>query len=131
MTDRVKMEIIWEVAELNFRFELQSLNAYLTSVGSSSVLETSTEEVALLDCFPLNPDQCFLFSVSPERTHEGLATRTVSERGAFGLALRKVMLQWSNVNKGPLMQELTTMSPSEAQLGELEKGVALIYSTVF
>ena len=56
MTDRVKMEIIWEIAKLNFRFELQSLNACLTSVGSSSVLETSTKEVALLDCFLLNPD---------------------------------------------------------------------------
>lgn len=80
-------EILWELAELNFRFELMALD-----------LRASTSQVdrqkLISACFPRTPGGASLIVVDLSVANHGLASPTLEERKEFLQALRKVMSSW-------------------------------------
>lgn len=119
-------EVLWELSELNFRFELSSLDRRASKI---------TNETAVLDrqdmicrCFPGN-------TLIVERSHatRGLASLDWRERLPILLRLRALMQDWCGNKPTPLLlQDRETLELySEHDVLALEDGIARFYTQSF
>lgn len=115
-------EILWELAELNFRFELSALD----SRASTSNVDRPKLVSA---CFPRPPTGASLVVVDLGAANRGLASPTLEERQEFLQALRKVMSSWRG--ELPPIIGVKKYRWSNEELEELEKVLAIQYCKTF
>lgn len=119
---RLVQEIIWELSELNFHFELLVLNAELNTketVGACSIQH----------CFPATETPHSLSSISFSRAHAGLAAVLTRGRAPYLFALRELMLKWEGVERTQLLPHIR--KSTDAGVDQLEEKVASTYIDMF
>ncbi|KAF9456928.1 hypothetical protein BDZ94DRAFT_1314660 [Collybia nuda] len=81
-------EIIWELAELNFHFELLALDSCATTESAAS------HQDLVAKCFPRTSLGASLLVADLSSANQGLAGASWDNRGDYVLALRKLMSSW-------------------------------------
>jgi hypothetical protein len=126
---RITQEILWELYELNFRFELIALDkrAWLAPEGESAA-EESTRQMWLMACFPNNA-----LVVDVSHANRGLASPTLANRGLSLIAMKRLMKMWTgNV---PAVICDPPKNPAKGysleEFGVLEVAVASFYTQSF
>ena len=119
---RLIQEIVWELNELNFRFELLTLDAELSMMPTGNASRVK-------HCFPATDVPHNLSSISFSKAHAGLAAVTSRGRAPFLFALRDLMLTWKGIEQTQLLPHVRQSTDSE--LDQFEKKVASTYLDVF
>ena len=99
---RRAQEVLWELAELSFRFDLVMLDKKaLAARGlentayNASLLSPLYRERLILACFPFGPsDPRHLAFIEHQHARRGLASPTIRDRIPYLNALRAVMKEW-------------------------------------
>ncbi|KAJ7690529.1 hypothetical protein B0H17DRAFT_935953, partial [Mycena rosella] len=111
-------EIVWEVAEANFRFELLSLDHQATCREQ-----------------PYTARQCFagggLMDLPLRLSKEGLAAASPGERHPYILQMARMMTDWEPRAPDIVMQAIDRTEWGEAEMIALEMGVAAHYTQRF
>ena len=118
---------LWELTELNFRFELLALDAHAS--GLSSNQDEHERQAMVLRCFNVPS----LIVVDAQRPNVGLQAHDWRERLPFLLALRALMRDWDGLKPTPLLQpDLASHDMyTEAEVQQLEHHVARFYTQTF
>jgi hypothetical protein len=96
--DHTVRGILWELYQLNFAYELLSLDRRACSnLDTSDDLQLMQRQAMVSKCFPVDP---FLSRSLPDRNC-GLAANTIEERLPFIVLLVRVMQSWRG-NKPPI-----------------------------
>ncbi|KAK0430237.1 uncharacterized protein EV420DRAFT_1287431 [Desarmillaria tabescens] len=119
LTNDHHREIAWELAELNFRFELLALDARAATNGGNHDL--------LLRCLPNGLTTAFV-AVDVGSANHGLGHPTWRQRAPYVFPLMNAMRSWKACPH--LIQQKRT-NYTEAQFDEIEKCVALFYVESF
>ena len=131
---RTIMEILWDLSELNFRFELTALDDHLCSEEHLiSLGQLSPQYLSILQCFS-GDGRRFILAPLVSQANEGLAALTLRSRIPYLLALRKVMSAWQGVDGSQLMPEIHDdgwEDKCEDDLKKFEHLLACVYSTAF
>ncbi|KAJ3527188.1 hypothetical protein NMY22_g9878 [Coprinellus aureogranulatus] len=94
MSERVVKEVVWELSELNFRFELLALDRRLSTVPTSTAAQCAERHDLLLDCLiPIPLARAFTI-VEFDQATRGLAHPEIRQRLPQLLHLRTLMLGW-------------------------------------
>ncbi|KAJ7791865.1 hypothetical protein B0H13DRAFT_2394142 [Mycena leptocephala] len=117
ITNKRAKEIIWEVAEMNFRFELLSLDR------RASGLDRPDE---CRECFPGR----MLIGVPIEASQRGFASTVLTKRHPYNVGLAKLMCAWPGAPSVVCEAGIERAWP-EAEMRELEKTVASFYCQQF
>jgi hypothetical protein len=127
--DHIIREILWELYQLNFYYELLSLDRRAcTNLTTSDNLQLIYRQTLISECFPVDP---FMSTSLPSRNC-GLAGPEVEERLPFVLALVRVMQSWKG-DKPPVF-ELAAKSFHEISAShatELEEAATKYYCQQF
>lgn len=127
--DHIIREILWELYQLNFYYELLSLDRRAcTNLTTSDNLQLINRQTLISECFPVDP---FMSTSLPSRNC-GLAGHDVEERIPFVLALVRVMQSWKG-DKPPVF-ELAAKSfhdISASHATELEEAATKYYCQQF
>lgn len=89
-------EILWELSELNFRYEFTYLDNR-AHVPSAIVAMESREDL-LLSCFPGSIGRC-MHVADANYADQGLAAERHQDRAPYLVALKTVMQTWVNFNQ--------------------------------
>jgi hypothetical protein len=118
-------EILWELYELNFRFELTALDSRLTTAADKN---PETRQAWIKQCFPTRS----LIIVDFKHAQEGLAAESWKERAPYIVALWKVVKTWSTCPQ-PLKDivDKAVANFSEGEILGLEQDVARYYTQSF
>ncbi|KAJ7141933.1 hypothetical protein C8R43DRAFT_1131242 [Mycena crocata] len=113
-------EIVWKVAEINFRFELCSLDKRASG-------KDRREEV--LNCVAGH----VMLQVPLEMSKRGLAAMELDERVHYVLRLTKLMMDWTTRSPRPTIINSSTahLYQSPADMQALEKAVCRYYTQSF
>lgn len=118
-------KVLWELSELNFRFELLALDKRASAVNSNEALE---RQDMVVKCFASG-------GLIPELrdSTRGLASLTWQERLPFLLRLRALMRDWKGNKPTPLLlPDLDALDLYyEQDAGALEDAVARFYTQSF
>jgi hypothetical protein len=118
-------EILWELYELNFRFELLALHR-----RAQLVVDDSPEhQDRVLACFPGHGP---LLVADLSLANQGLAAPSITERAQYVLALKRLMKGWKG--RVPLQigsDEKPVKQYSVVELTTLERAVATFYTQSF
>ncbi|KAJ7857397.1 hypothetical protein B0H13DRAFT_2356962 [Mycena leptocephala] len=117
ITNARAKEMIWEVAETNFRFELLSLDR------RASGLDRPDE---CRECFPGR----MLIGVPIEASKMGFASTVLTKRHPYSVRLAKLMCAWPGAPSVVREAGVERAWP-DAEMRELEKTVALFYCQQF
>ena len=90
-------QILWEMAEINFRFEFQALDCWART--GTPYEDQPESEIMLMCCFP---DQSFAVPSFSAANH-GIASLSSRERAHYLFALARVMARWKSVNPNGLI----------------------------
>ena len=124
LTDGHFEQILWELAELNFRFEFQALDR---RARLGTPFEEEIADEALVACFA---DQSLAVPSLASANH-GILSIYPRERAHYLFAMARVMSKWKPVNpRGHIMQTCQRRWPAD-KLDELEKEIATIYTQSF
>lgn len=121
-------EIAWELAELNFRFELLALDSRLNTDKESISGHPSRQELV---------EACFadgsLLVADLSSANQGLANPSWKGRAPYLHALKRLMMTWRGDANKPLPSLITTEKVrwTEDELLDLEKCIAQLYVTSF
>lgn len=115
-------EILWELAELNFRFELMALD----SRASTNKVD---RQKLVSACFPRPPAGASLVVVDLSVANHGLASIEEEERKEYVQALRKVMSSWRG--EMPPILGIETFRWNRGEFEELEETVTSHYCKTF
>ena len=98
--DHIIREILWELYQLNFYYELLSLDRHAcTNLTTSDNLQLMHRQALISKCFSIDP-----FMTTSLPTHNcGLAGQEIEECLPFVLALVRVMQSWKG-DKPPVFQ---------------------------
>jgi hypothetical protein len=118
-------EILWELAELNFRFELLALDLRATSAPS-----VSSHQGLIRECFPgiKEGDGALLVADLGAASH-GLASENWEEKAPYLQALRKVMMTWRGDVPPIILTEKFQWTKQEIE--NLEDAIATFYVQSF
>lgn len=94
---RLAQEILWELYELNFRFEFMALDLR-AHTGPAASTDHFSREALLLQCFPGRVAGSFLVAPT-ELAHQGLAAATWQDRAPFISAVKQVMSTWTGFDE--------------------------------
>ncbi|KAK0212055.1 hypothetical protein IW262DRAFT_1467523 [Armillaria fumosa] len=119
LTNDHHREISWELAELNFRFELLALDARAATNGGNHDL--------LLRCLPYGLTTAFV-AVDIGSTNQGLGHPTWLQRAPYIFPLINAMQSWRACPH--LIQQKKT-SYTETEFAEMEKCAATFYTESF
>ena len=129
--DGIVREILWELYELNFYFELHSLDRractnFITSDNLDS--ELIHRQALISECFPVDPFK----STSLPTRNCGLAGHNAEERLPFVQALVRVMQSWKG-DKPPVFQLAAqpSLEISASHATELEEEATKYYCQQF
>ena len=118
-------EILWELAELNFRFELQALDARATTAE-----DRSDRQRLVTACFPHSKTGATTLLVADlGAANRGLASQNWEEKAPYLQALRKLMATWRGEIPSIIQTEKYQWSKQEVK--ELENGMADFYVCSF
>jgi hypothetical protein len=127
--DHIIREILWELYQLNFYYELLSLDRRAcTDLTTSDNLQLIHRQALISECFPIEPFK----STSLPTRNCGLAGQDVEERIPFILVLVRVMQSWKGDK--PLVFQLAARSFHElsaSQAVELEEAATKYYCQQF
>ncbi len=115
-------EIVWEIAELNFRYELAALDCLLSEISSAS------RRLEVYKCFP---PPASLFACDIRFAGRGLAAAVQRDRAPYILTLRHLMEMWP---EGKPLREVVHCTAEEfddTQLDRIERVVTQIYTQSF
>ena len=99
---RVAQEILWELYELNFRFEFLALEYHATMSKDKS------REDMILACFPGGGGESVLVATISS-AHLGLAAETWQARVPHVVAMRDVMESWNPPSRGLFFPMITVL----------------------
>ena len=127
---RTTQEILWELYELNFRFELVALDqrAQLTPVEESEA-QVLSRQLLLMACFPSK----VLLMADISSANQGLASPTLKGRAQYLIAMKRLMKSWGGnvpveIHRPPANQ---AQGYSLQELAELEEAIARFYTQSF
>ncbi|KZS89176.1 hypothetical protein SISNIDRAFT_469463 [Sistotremastrum niveocremeum HHB9708] len=123
--------ILWELAEINFRFELQQLDQYLSSRSSSS--QSSNRSISPIRWNPNYSDQTGYFFDHCPKEDLGLGSHDLQRRIYALEGLRKIVVQWPNA-PFELRGQLNAESPTANYptfVRHLESKLASFYCKTF
>jgi hypothetical protein len=127
--DHIVRGILWELFQLNFAYELLSLDRRACSnLHTSDDLQLMQRQAMVSQCFPVDP---FLSRSLPDRNC-GLAAYDIEERIPFIVRLVRVMQSWKG-DKPPIF-DIVTLSFQEisgTQATELEEAMTRYYCQQF
>jgi hypothetical protein len=133
---RVAQEILWELYELNFRFEFMALDSRAHKPPAVPTNGFSREDL-LLKCFPGNIGGSFLVAPT-EFSHQGLAAGTWRDRAPFIVAVKNVVCTWPGFHKVnercsgvDLEQNKAVDCYSESEVKAAELALATFYTQTF
>jgi hypothetical protein len=118
-------EMLWELAEFNFRCELLTLDRRLCALPSPDSLKRHEE---ILDCLVPYPLARAFFVLETPLINRGLCSPTLQERAPFLINMRSLMSNWKTPFSG---FEDVTAGSSETVLLCLERAVVSFYVTTF
>jgi hypothetical protein len=120
-------KILWELTELNFRFELLALDKHAS--GSSTHRDENERQAMVLKCF----DVASLVAADVRQANSGLQAHDWQERLPFLLALRALMRDWGGLKPTPLLlPDLASHNMyTEVDVQQLEEHVARFYTQTF
>ncbi|TFK61643.1 hypothetical protein BDN72DRAFT_903934 [Pluteus cervinus] len=134
LTEADHQEILWELCELNFRYELVALDARAFDTArpltGSSTAKPKSHQDLINDCFPnLNTTpSLFLFDLSS--ANRGIASHDPEERHRYVIALKTLMNTWVGPHPASFDDhQMAWTSPTE--ITKLEKDVAQFYCRSF
>lgn len=135
----ISHEILWELFELNFRFEFLALDhcAHIpcSTSHSDSHIPQSREDL-LLQCFPGATLGASLFHAPLHHSYLGLAAEGWRDRAPHIIAMKNVMKTWqgfSNACKDclDLVTDWDVLDYSETEIKVLESSLAHFYTQSF
>jgi hypothetical protein len=115
--------MLWRLTELNFRFELLSLDRRIGLAGRSNV----ECQDALRDCLQVGS----LLMIDPEHVRTGLYSEDWHSRLPSLLRLRTLMRGWPGVIPPALLDERSVEDYTESDVFLLEDAVACFYTDMF
>ena len=114
--------ILWELAELNFRFEFQGLDTRLSGTGEVG------RQTRIRRCFP---GGCLLV-VNWRAANHGIASEDVREKAHYLFVMASLMKEWVGVNGNGWIGRVTTQVQwTEDQIEHLETEVASVYTQCY
>jgi hypothetical protein len=125
LKDLEREEILWELAELNFRFELLALDARAASTPCAFA-----RQEWIRACFPGGEggDSALLVADLGAANH-GLASKNWEEKAPYLQALRKIMMTWRGDIPPIILAEKYQWTKREIE--DLEDAVAMFYVRSF
>ncbi|KAF8218572.1 hypothetical protein L208DRAFT_1349985, partial [Tricholoma matsutake] len=120
-------KVLWELTQLNFRFELLALDRHASA--SPSRQDEHERQAMVLKCFNVPS----LIAVDVQRANSGLQAHDWQERLPFLLALRALMRDWDGLKPTPLLlPDLASLDMyTEANVQQLEIHIARFYTQTF
>ena len=118
-------QILWELSEINFRFEFQALDRRGRR-GTPHERDGNTH-ASLMACVP---DGAFS-TPSLVTANHGLASSSQRERAHYLFAMARVMSKWSWTNPASWIAKTNQLHWSADELEELEKEIASVYTQSF
>ena len=117
-------QILWELSELNFRYEFQALDVR-SRIGTP--YEEEEAHTAIMSCFP-----DLSFSVPSLLTaNHGIASDSQRERAHYLLAMARVMSKWRWADQNGWIALVGKVKWSADELEKLEKEIAALYTQSF
>ena len=116
-------EILWELAELNFRFELLALD----SRASSKVDKDRYKLVE--ECFPGCASGVYLLVADLGAANHGLASTNWEERSHYLMAMKRLMITWWGDIPPIILVEKYKWK--EQDIRDLEDAITLFYTQSF
>jgi hypothetical protein len=132
VTLEVARWVLWELFELNFRFELSALDRRACSGGLGAHAESDilTRQDLVMACFPGNLlAGASLLIADPHHANSGLASPSWRDRLPYILALRNVMSSWEGSKTVGF--DVPVDIHTEEQLLVLESAAATFYTQTF
>jgi hypothetical protein len=119
-------KVLWELTELNFRFELLALDRRASASPSQNEHE---RQAMVLKCFNVPS----LIVVDVQHPNSGLQAHDWQQRLPFLLALRALMRDWNGLKPTPLLlPDLASLDMyTEADVQQLEIHIAHFYTQTF
>jgi hypothetical protein len=118
-------QILWELHEINFRFELQALDRR-ARIGTPFEDDPNAESL-LAAC---TPGRTFS-TASLHVANHGLASLSFQERSHYLLAMGRVMRRWRWVSSNGWISKAEKVSWKAAEIDALEKEIASSYTQLF
>lgn len=122
LSDAQREEILWELSELNFRFELLALDSRAT---------TSTEldrQALIAACFPGRNSRSLLVANLGMANH-GLADINAEERALYLHGLKRLMMEWRG--DLPAIIKVEKFKWTEEEIDALENAITSFYVKSF
>ena len=125
ITESEAQKMLWELTELNFRFELLALD----KCASLAHCSEGDQQAMVLKCFA----GLSLVVVDPTNANVGLQSGQWSERLPFLLALRVLLRDWDGLKPTPLLlPDLPSCDEyTENDVYQLEGSIAHFYTQCF
>ncbi|KAJ7578899.1 hypothetical protein C8J56DRAFT_967184 [Mycena floridula] len=118
LSTKIVQEVLWELAELNFRFELSSLD----------LAQTTVDRIAdIVLCFPTGHLSLLVADISAAK--QGLAAESIRERAPFIRALCCLMSAWKGGEH--LKGNHNISKTSDNELVIIEKAATAFYTQSF
>jgi hypothetical protein len=117
LTDAEREEILWELSELNFRFELLALDSRATATTDKDRQELVSA------CFPGSTSRSLLVADLGTANH-GLADGDWEKRAVYLQALKRLMITWPEV---PSIIQAEKWQWSDREIEDLEHAVTQFY----
>ena len=128
LTDQDREEILWELTELNFRYELAALDAAATTPDDPS--KPHPPRQPLVDkCFPDHAAGSF-FDIDISTANRGLASHDREERYRYVRSLVDLMVGWPGEDK-PTSFSINRVALSYSFWDELEQDATNYYVKSF
>jgi hypothetical protein len=115
-------EIVWELAELNFRFELLALDS-----RSSTELDVDRQQM-MLECFSGSSSMSLLVADLGTANH-GLSSQLWEERAPYLQALKRLMMSWQGEIPPIIMAQKVRWSMRDIE--DLESEITKFYVASF
>jgi hypothetical protein len=126
LTDLEKEEIVWELTELNFRFELLGLDSLLSGKRSSESVVDRQQLVAA--CF-FGCSGGSLLVADLDTANIGLGHTLWEGRAKYVLAMKRLMRDWSSIPR--IIQRVNKCFYTERDILDLESAIAQFYTQAF
>jgi len=135
-SQQVAQEILWELFELNFRFEFMALDSRAHIPSASPTIDIPRVDL-LLQCFPCSICGSILV-VRTEFAHQGLAASSWMDRAPFIIAMKNVVRTWTGFEKVlrgcgqvDLNANQDVAAYSESEINAMELALATFYTQSF
>lgn len=133
--DHIAQQILWELFELNFRFELLALDRVASASTDDSHDASHAREQQILQCFPQREGLSALLVADVTLAHRGLGAAHWQERAPYVLALRTVMRGWKvrTLEKPAIIdgEDMPQGLQTSAEIVAMEDAVTRYYTQAF